>query len=100
MTVVFQPPSNAMVGGSDGLDGRDELTLLGSIGMQPESCVEGDDFPRRDRAPQERMGGRISEMAGARFVGAPYVYVWADGVYLQAECMLVLMGRRRRVRRS
>src|SRR6202042_3296620 len=28
-------------------------------------------FPRRDRAPQERMGGRISAMAEARFVGAP-----------------------------
>ena len=35
-----------------------------------------------------------------------YVYVWADGVYLQArmepqaECMLVLMGATRRARRS
>lgn len=35
-----------------------------------------------------------------------YVYIWADGVYLQArmedhsECMLVLIGPRRKARRS
>src|ERR1700734_3376917 len=55
-------------------------------------------FRGGDRTPQERMGGRISEMAEARFVGAPLRLRLADGVYLQArlepqaECMLVLMG--------
>ena len=51
-----------------------------------------------DRAPRERVGGRISAMAARDFSARHYVYVWADGVYLQArmepqaECMLVLMG--------
>ena len=45
-------------------------------------------------------------MAKARSVGAPLVYVWADGVYLQArmepqaECMLVLIGATPGAKRS
>src|ERR1700735_3600253 len=50
------------------------------------------------RASQERMGGRYRRWQKRDLSARHYVYVWADGVYLQArmepqaECMLVLMG--------
>jgi hypothetical protein len=98
MTVVFQPPAMLWWEGVTAWMDVRNLHCLAALECSLRAVSRETTFRGGDRAPQERMGGRISEMAGARFVGAPYVYVWADGVYLQArmepqaECMLVLMG--------
>src|SRR5580704_6501959 len=52
----------------------------------------------RDRTADGGVAGRLRCLAEAELSPRRYVYVWADGVYLQArmeesaECMLVMIG--------
>ena len=65
-------------------------------GLARQGCAQS--FAFGDRAAEERLGGRLSALASQRSSARRYVYVWADGVYLQArmepqaECILVLIG--------
>ena len=79
-------------------DFREALGAL--LGKEAEPVAVG------DRTAAGRMEGGLCALAAARPAARRYVYVWADGVYLQArmepqaECMLVLIGATPRARRS
>jgi len=53
--------------------------------LTPCSARTRQSFARRDRSIERRMGRRIQALAKRDLSARRYVYVWADGVYLQAR---------------
>jgi hypothetical protein len=70
------------------------------ISTTPATAPQGRTEPLAsgDRAAQGRVGRRVWRWQERELSARSYVYVWADGVYLQtrmepqAECVLVLIG--------